>query len=61
MVNSADPDQLASSTDLALHCLQRQAISGFIRTGVKLIYCSGPSYLPIVFYLTVTEVCCILQ
>ena len=37
MVNSADPDQLASSeaTDLDLHCLQRQGISGFSRTRVK--------------------------
>ena len=31
MTNSADPDQLASEkpTDLDLHCLQRQGISGF--------------------------------
>ena len=35
MANSADPDQLASSTDLDLHCLQRQGISGFSRTRVK--------------------------
>ena len=35
MSNSADPDQLASSTDLDLHCLQRQGISGFSRTRVK--------------------------
>ena len=34
MTNSADPDQLASS-DLALHCLQRQDIYGFSRTRVK--------------------------
>ena len=33
MANSADPDQLAS--DLDLHCLQRQDISGFSRTRVK--------------------------
>ena len=31
MTNSADPDQ---STDLDLHCLQRQDISGFSRTMV---------------------------
>ena len=31
MAKSADPDQLASS-DLDLHCLQRQGISGFSRT-----------------------------
>ena len=37
MANSADPDQLASSTDLDLHCLQRQGISGFSRTRVKVI------------------------
>ena len=33
MTNSVDPDQLAS--DLDLHCLQRQDISGFSRTRVK--------------------------
>ena len=33
MTNSADPDQLA--TDLDLHCLQRQGISGFSRTRVN--------------------------
>ena len=36
MANSADPDQLAS--DLYLHCLQRQDISGFSRTRVKNIW-----------------------
>ena len=36
MANSADPDQLASLTDLDLHCLQRHGISGFSRTKVKL-------------------------
>ena len=34
MANSADPDQLASS-DLDLHCWQRQDISGFCRTRVN--------------------------
>ena len=36
--NSADPDQLASEkpTDLDLHCLQKQCISGFSRTRVKI-------------------------
>ena len=34
MANSADPDQLAS-TDLDLHCLQMQGVSGFSRTMVK--------------------------
>ena len=33
MANSADPDQLP--TDLDLHSLQRQGISGFSRTRVK--------------------------
>ena len=33
MANSADPGQMAS--DLDLHCLQRQGISGFSRTRVK--------------------------
>ena len=36
MANSADPDQLASSIDLDLHCLQRQGISGFSRTRVNM-------------------------
>ena len=42
MTDSADRDQLASEeangskpTDLDLHCLQRQGISGFSRTRVK--------------------------
>ena len=34
MANIADPDELASS-DLDLHCLQRQDISGFSRTRVN--------------------------
>ena len=34
MVNSVDPDQL-EPTDLDLHCLQRQGISGFSRTRVN--------------------------
>ena len=45
MTNNADPDQLASSeanlkklTDLHLHCLQRQGISWFRRTGARKIY-----------------------
>ena len=32
MANSADPEK---PTDLDLHCLQRQGISGFSRTRVK--------------------------
>ena len=37
MTNSADPYQLAfeKPTDLALHCLQKQCISGFSSTRVK--------------------------
>ena len=37
MANSADPDQLASeeATDLDLHWLQKQSISGFSMTWVK--------------------------
>ena len=37
MANSVDSDQLASlePTDLDLHCLQKQGISGFSRTRVK--------------------------
>ena len=38
MANSADPDQLASSEDLLdLQCLQRQGISGYSRTRVKML------------------------
>ena len=45
MANSADPDQLP--TDLDLHCLQKQGISGFSRIRVNsmnsfcIIYCHG--------------------
>ena len=39
MANNADPDQLASSTDVDLHCLQRQGISGFSRT--RVVYDTG--------------------
>ena len=49
MTNSADPNQLASPTDLDLHCLQRQGISGFSRTRVKqanLIHCKKISVVP---------------
>ena len=35
MASSADPDQIASSTDLDLHCLQKRTYSGFSRTKVK--------------------------
>ena len=35
MTNSADSDQLA--TDLDLHCLQSQGISGFSRTRVNIV------------------------
>ena len=38
MANSADPDQLASPTDLDLHCLQRQDLSGFSRSRVKEVF-----------------------
>ena len=34
MANSADPDQ--KPTDLDLHCMQRQGISGFSRTRVNI-------------------------
>ena len=38
MANSADPDQ--KPTDLDLHCLQRQGISGVSDSaGLELIYC----------------------
>ena len=35
MTNSADQDQLASSTDLDLHCLLRQGMSCSAREGLK--------------------------
>ena len=40
MANSVDPDRLASKkpTDLDLYCLQRQGISGFSRTRVKVFF-----------------------
>ena len=43
MTNSADPDQLTSKkpTDLDLHCLHRQGISGLSRTRDKLAVTSG--------------------
>ena len=47
MANSADPDQLASSkkpTDLDLHGLQRQDISGFSRTRVKYVAVEGRAW-----------------
>ena len=50
MANSADPDQLAKPTDLDLHCLQRQGISGFSRTR---IYKSSDVYciITVTFYI----------
>ena len=36
MANSADPDK--KTTDLDLHYLQRQGISGFSRNGIKQFY-----------------------
>ena len=33
MANSADPDQMP--TDMDLHCLQMQGVSGLSRTGVN--------------------------
>ena len=48
MANSEDPDQLASSeaTDLDLHCLQRQGISGFSRTRL-ILQATVPVFHPI--------------
>ena len=43
MANSADPDQ--KPTDLDLHCLQRQGISGFSRARVKL--CNNKHQIPL--------------
>ena len=43
MANSADPDQLASPTDLDLHCLQRQGVSGSSRTRVNIRLIQGQS------------------
>ena len=44
MTNSADPDQLKKPTDLDLHCLQRQGISGFSRTRVNLQHMRYPYF-----------------
>ena len=40
---------LQKPTDLDLHCLQRQGISGFSRTGVKMSECLG---LMVVLFIT---------
>ena len=43
MANSVDPDQLPS--DLNLHCLQRQSVSWFSRTRVKVDFLKkNPSF-----------------
>ena len=56
MVNSADPDQLAS-TDLDLHCLQKQGISGFSRTRVKMnIDCMKRKCASVVVRKTVNKI-----
>ena len=53
MANSADPDQLASSTDLNLHCFQKQDLSEFSRTRVRfyhlseLVYSKKKEFAPI--------------
>ena len=57
MANSADsdPDQLQKPTDLDLHCLQRQGISGFSRTKVNLIHIQSTvqySYIPKIWHPT---------
>ena len=44
MANSVDPDQ-KKPTDLDLHCLQRQGISGFSRTRVNSVVISNSSFL----------------
>ena len=49
MANSADPDSwLQKPTDLDLHCLQRQGISGFSRTRVKTLV---PEHSPVRVYI----------
>ena len=51
MANSADPDQLASLLIWIYTVLQRQGISGFSRTRVKLsVYI--PSYADLFFHLS---------
>ena len=52
MAHSADPDELASleANILALHCLQRQGISGFSRTRIK----SGQEKRQLYMYLRTT-------
>ena len=46
MASSADPDQLAC---LNLHCLQRQGISGFSRTRVKVLLTTAADDILILF------------
>ena len=48
MANSADPEQfLKKPTDLELHCLQKQGISGLIRTRVKCVsnFCENTQHM----------------
>ena len=53
MANSADPDQLASKpTDLDLHCLERQGISGASRTRVKYSNTITPDHTGPITYLS---------
>ena len=47
MTNSADPDQLASSEDMDLHCLQRQGVSGLSRTRVNFYVLQYPCTLQV--------------
>ena len=52
MTNSADPDQLASKpTDLDLHCLQMQGISGLSRTRVNFKYKLLSNFILSVHYI----------
>ena len=50
MTNSADPDQLASPTDLDLHCLLRQGMSCLAREGLKAHVVQNKAYSIIHMY-----------
>ena len=67
MANSADPDQ--KPTDLDLHCLQRQGISGTSRARVNILLrlamwisqCVSSYHQPYIFILHYSQLCDFLK
>ena len=60
MANSVDPDQLVSillqkPTDLDLHYLQRQDISGFSRTRVNIYIMYEENYIQLTLVISNTD------